>query len=273
MKSGITLDRARRLASVPLLLAVGTTALGQTVGAQLTRQQKPVYPESLFKGLRQGNVLLIGRIDTNGKVQDILPVAASHELFVEPAVTAVRDWQFKPAMRDGKPVEIAANIAVQFRLQGEHHGEVPRTILGDLGVFPGDASGNRAAPDGFPIWRGHDPRVRIEAVLDVAPAPNPRTLAVEAEAVSPKGKHIRVYASKVPVAAKAEQVGVPFSFPIGGDWEDGIWMIRFDVDKAEAGAGQFWLAGDPAHYSFIKGQGLAPISPKAAPTARLPRKR
>ena len=57
----------------------------QTRGAELTREQKPVYPESLSKAIAQGNVILIGLIDKNGTVQDAKAVFTTHEQFVEPS--------------------------------------------------------------------------------------------------------------------------------------------------------------------------------------------
>jgi TonB family protein len=34
----------------------------------------------------------------------------------EKAIEAVTKWRFKPAMKDGKPVAVSANIVVNFRL-------------------------------------------------------------------------------------------------------------------------------------------------------------
>lgn len=249
------------------LLAAASAAAGQTTGAQLLKQPKPVYPENASKGLRQGNVNLIGRIDTKGKIQDIRYVDAILDAFVEPAVAAVNAWEFRPARRDGKPVEIAANIAVRFRLEGKTHGEISRPILGDLSVFPADPSGKAKAPEGFPIRRGADPRLRVEAVLDVSPDPKPRKVNVTVEAISPKGRRLLVHEELVSINPKAAQVKIPFTPAVGADWEDGVWLLRFQVDAKDAGGGQFWLAGDPDHYQFVlPGKGPPPpTSQKVAP--------
>ena len=34
----------------------------------------------------------------------------------EKAIEAVKQWEFKPGMKDGKPVTVAATIQVNFRL-------------------------------------------------------------------------------------------------------------------------------------------------------------
>jgi hypothetical protein len=71
-----------------LLLAAAAGAQTST-GAAVMREQKPMYPEGLAKSNRQGNVLLIGRLDTSGKLQDLQAVAATNIGFVDPAIAAV----------------------------------------------------------------------------------------------------------------------------------------------------------------------------------------
>jgi TonB family protein len=252
-----------RFAVLPLFLAAAASS-AQTTGAQLLKQPKPVYPENASKGLRQGNVNLIGRIDTNGKVQDLRYVDATLETFVEPAVAAVNAWEFRPASRGGKPVEIAANIAVRFRLEGKSHGEIASPMLGDLAIFPADASGRSKAPEGFPIRRGADPRLRVEAVLDVSPDPKPRKVNLSVEAISPKGRRVLIHEELVTVNPNAAQVKIPFTPAVGSDWEDGVWLLGFQVDTKNAGGGQFWLAGDPEHFHFaVPGKGSPPPASQA----------
>ena len=257
----------------------------------MTKQQKPVYPDGPLKGQRQGNVLLIGRIDTGGKIRDIRYVQATLDAFVDPAIEAVRAWELRPAMRGGKPVEIAANIGLRYRLQLDkvlsaedsarlptpmmQRGDIPAPILGDLSVFPADASGGRKAPEGFPLRRGGDPRLRVEAVMDIPPQPKARPIGVIVQAISPKGRRIILFEETVTAPAKAVAVDVRFSAKIGDDWEDGVWLLRFLADKAEAGGGQFWLAGDPEHYSFVlpgKPRVPAPIPLPPTPSHPTPSK-
>lgn len=234
-----------------VLLFVAPAALGQNTGAQLLKQPKPVYPEGPATGLRQGNVNLIGRIDTKGRVQDLRYVGSTLEAFIAPAVVAVQKWEFKPATHNGKPVEVAANIALRFRLEGDKRGELSSPIIGDLSVYPADASGRAIAPEGFPIRRGTDPKIRVEAVLDVSPDPKPRTLPVRVEAISPIGKKIVVFDQSVSVKAKATDAKISFTANADPDWEDGVWLLRFVAENTEVGGGQFWAAVDPDHYQFV----------------------
>jgi TonB family protein len=242
------------LTRLPALLALSllltAPSLAETTGAQVEKYQEAVYPEALLKGEQQGNVLLSGRIDRSGKVEDLRPIAASFPALVGPAMTAVKAWKFKPATRDGKPVDIAANVGVRFRVKSNKRGVIPQPMLGDLPVFPADAAGKKSAPEGFPIRRGIDPKLLADAVLDVEPQPKARRMTVRVEATSPTGRPYILLDSAVSVAGGAADVRVPVVANVGADWEEGVWTLRFLADGREAGGGQFWLARDPSRFDF-----------------------
>jgi len=234
-----------------LAALAGPAAQAETRGAVRTSYVEPVYPESLLKAERQGNVLLAGRIDAKGQIGDLHAVATSSKAFVQPAIEAVQQWRFRPATRDGKPIEIFANVGVRFRIQGDKRGRLQEPILGDIAISPADASGKTTAPEGFPIQRGKDPALRAEALLDLTPSSEARTLKVQVEVVSPKGRRIAVFQPPVAVAAGATEVRIGAVAEIGKDWEDGVWAVKFTVDGSSAGGGLFWLAADPEHFQFV----------------------
>ena len=243
----------RRLLGAVLLALSATPLLAQTRGAELTHEQKPVYPEALSKAAGQGNAVLIGRIDKTGTVQDSRVVWTTHEQLVEPTLTAVKAWVFRPALKNGQPIDIAANIVFPFRVrddQGKASGFLPGPVLSELAIFPADASGKKTAPEGFPIKKGVDPRLRIEASIDLPPVESARRVAVLVEAVSPTGAKSTVFEDSMTVPGKGTSIKTPFSVPVGKGWEDGIWMLRFQIDKKSAGMGQFWLAADPDRFDF-----------------------
>jgi len=240
-------------AALALVLAGAFPApqLAQNRGAELVQQQKPGFPATMDKAMRQGNVNLIARIDTNGTLQDIKAAGSSHPDFVGPAVAAARLWQFRPALHNGKPVEIAANIGIRFRFDSPQRGQIFAPMVGDLPVFPADAAGNRTAPEGFPIRRGVDPKLRVEAVLDVPPGPA-RAVKVHVDAVSPRGRRVALFDRSVDVKAGAADASFPFSAAVGADWDEGIWLIHVVADGADVGSGQVWIAKDPWTYDFAK---------------------
>ena len=249
--------RHRSRLAILLCAVAGLAALAppaaqaQAQGAVRTKYVEPVYPESLLKAERQGNVLLAGRIDAKGQIGDLRVVAASSKDLIQPAIEAVRQWRFRPATKDGKPIEIFTNVGVRFRIQGDKRGQIARPILGDIAISPADASGRKTAPEGFPIQRGKDPALRAEALLDLPPSSEARTLKVQVEVVSPKGRKIPIFQPPIAVAAGATEVRIPAVAEIGKDWEDGVWALKFTVDGSSAGGGLFWLAADPEHFRFV----------------------
>ena len=244
----------RRLRRIATLLACGALAsalaAAQTRGATRTKYTPPVYPEDAGKKDLQGNVLLIGRIDPQGHVTDLRVVAATHQDFAAPALEAVRSWQFDPALRDGKPIEVPLNAAARFRMTGGGRGRIPAPILGDFAVYPADASGAKTAPDGFPLRKGKDAALRAEVAIDVPPAEELRTLTVNVEAISPKGRKIPVFQPPVAIPALSTGVTIPVVARVGPDWEEGVWILRITADGKNAGGGQFWLAKDPDTFRF-----------------------
>lgn len=234
-----------------LAVLAAAAAHGQDRGAVQTKKVDPVYPEALFKTERQGNVLLAGVIDTKGQIGDLRVVATSNKAFVQPAIEAVEQWRFRPATKNGKPIQIFANVGMRFRIQGDKRGTIDLPILGDIAISPADASGKSTAPEGFPIQRGKDAALRAEVLLDLPPSGETRTLTIRVEAVSSKGRKIAVFQPPVAVAAGATEVRFPVVAQIGKDWEDGVWALQFTVNGLPAGGGQFWLAADPDHFKFV----------------------
>jgi len=52
-------------------------------------------------------------IDASGAVQNVATISGPSSL-VQSAADALRQWQFKPTLLDGKPVQTEADIAVVF---------------------------------------------------------------------------------------------------------------------------------------------------------------
>jgi TonB family protein len=233
------------------ILLVVSGLLAQTSSAVPLSQKEAEYPETLKMAQKQGNVLLIARIDRQGRLQNISPVAANDKGFVDPALAAVSAWRFKPAMKDGSPIEVAANIGVRFRLQiPGKKGNIPQPMLGDLSISPADQAGKPTAPEGFPVRRGSDPKIAVEALLDVGLNPSAHSIPITVESWSPSMRRATIYSDSVLIPANTTDLKVSFSVPVGADWEDGVWLVHFFLAGEDAGGGQFWLARDPSKFDF-----------------------
>ena len=77
---------------------------------------EPEYSEEARKAKFQGTVLLSIVVDETGKTRDIKVLRSLGLGLDEKAIEAVMKWRFRPAYREGKPVAVAANVEVNFRL-------------------------------------------------------------------------------------------------------------------------------------------------------------
>jgi len=81
----------------------------------LIHRVEPVYP-ALAKAARvQGEVVLTAVIDMNGNIQN-LQLVTGHPMLVPAALTAVKEWRYKPYLLNGQPVEVETTITVNFIL-------------------------------------------------------------------------------------------------------------------------------------------------------------
>jgi TonB family protein len=81
---------------------------------KLTKMTRPKYPEGAFNKRVQGTVLLMLVIDTAGNVSEAEVLESVKELD-EASITCVKEWRFKPALKDGQAVGTLALAPVKFR--------------------------------------------------------------------------------------------------------------------------------------------------------------
>jgi TonB family protein len=114
---------------------------------------QPVYPAELAAAGTAGGAILELIITAEGRVSRATVLRASHPEFGQAAQSAVLQWEFTPAKKDGVPVECRWRIAVDF-LQPTKDIDwkwcvAPRPSLGsysvvhrpDAGVVPADNAG------------------------------------------------------------------------------------------------------------------------------------
>ena len=90
---------------------------GNVAKARLTRQVRPQYPPLARQARIQGVVKLSAVIAKDGSIQK-LEVMSGHPLLVPSALSAVKQWRYKPTLLNGEAVEVLTNIDVNFTLSG-----------------------------------------------------------------------------------------------------------------------------------------------------------
>jgi protein TonB len=76
-------------------------------------QVRPVYPPLAKQARIQGVVVLEAVIGKDGKIQN-LRVITGHPLLIKAAQDAVSQWEYKPTMLNGEPVEVVTTVTVNF---------------------------------------------------------------------------------------------------------------------------------------------------------------
>ena len=81
----------------------------------LIKKVQPPYPPLARQARIQGQVVLQADISKDGTIQN-LRLISGHPMLAPSAIEAVKQWRFKPGLKNGKPVIVRAQIEVNFRL-------------------------------------------------------------------------------------------------------------------------------------------------------------
>jgi TonB family protein len=99
--------------------ASAPAADGAPIGGNLRPPMKlkhvrPVYPALLAGQGIEGAVVLKGRIDTTGFIEDLEVVSTPHPELATAAMDAVRQWEFAETLLNCKPIPVSIGITVNF---------------------------------------------------------------------------------------------------------------------------------------------------------------
>ncbi len=89
---------------------------GGVTSPVLTFKVEPEYSEEARKAKYMGTVLLYVEVNERGLPQNPRVLRAVGMGLDEKAIEAVMKWKFQPGRKDGKPVTVAAQVEVNFRL-------------------------------------------------------------------------------------------------------------------------------------------------------------
>lgn len=88
---------------------------GETQEQKLVKKVTPTYPKEAKEKHIQGKVLLDVTISKEGHVTSVEVVSGPAEL-VQSAVDAVKQWEYRPTLLNGEPVEVTSNVWVNYTL-------------------------------------------------------------------------------------------------------------------------------------------------------------
>ena len=83
---------------------------------QLISKVEPEYSQQARQAKHQGIVVLSLVVGPDGRTRGIHVARSLGMGLDEKAIEAVRQWRFEPAMKDGRPVPVAVEVEVSFRL-------------------------------------------------------------------------------------------------------------------------------------------------------------
>lgn len=98
-------------AAAPARIKVG----GDVQAASLLKQVTPAYPNIAKTAHVSGTVTLHAIISRDGSIEK-LEYVSGPALLMASAMTAVREWKYKPTTLNGQPVEVDTTVQVVFSL-------------------------------------------------------------------------------------------------------------------------------------------------------------
>jgi len=158
----------------------GISPSGEALEPVLLQRVLPIYPDLVRRTDVQGTVLVEAKIGRDGTVQSV-SLISGHPLLAPAVMQAVQKWIYRPASKDGRPIEVVKRISMSVSSSG-----ISTTTL----VVAGDPAGTAAElaqPGGLPPVSSQPPAVagapsetiqqRPAEPSPVSPAPPPTVAA------------------------------------------------------------------------------------------------
>jgi len=79
---------------------------------------QPLYPPQARTLRLGGTVVLHAVVEEDGTVHD-LSLVSGHPVLAHAAISAVRQWRYRPFRLNGKPVAMRTEIRVDFKLPSD----------------------------------------------------------------------------------------------------------------------------------------------------------
>jgi protein TonB len=83
----------------------------------VVKQVQPQYTQEALAARIEGAVTLTTVVLSDGSVGDVTVSESLDSMLDEQAVKAMKQWTFKPGIKDGKPVSVRVDIRINFTLK------------------------------------------------------------------------------------------------------------------------------------------------------------
>lgn len=113
--TGKDANKVERASAVELNGAVEVSP--EAAEGSVLHRVEPEYPEAARQQRMQGAVVLDVRIGRDGVVQSV-KVVSGESVLADAAIAAVKQWRFKPEVREGRAVEMQTRITLNFKMPG-----------------------------------------------------------------------------------------------------------------------------------------------------------
>jgi TonB family protein len=81
----------------------------------LIKKVEPQYSSGVRR--QAGRIILEGIVTKEGDIRDLRVIRGAADPMSAAVVTAVRQWKFRPATRNGKPVDVIYNVATYIHVR------------------------------------------------------------------------------------------------------------------------------------------------------------
>jgi TonB family protein len=87
---------------------------GELAAPVATTEVHPAYPTELMRHNVQGTVTLYAVIHNDGSVGEVRVLRGVDDRLDEYACRALAQWRFRPATKDGAPIDLEAVVVIPF---------------------------------------------------------------------------------------------------------------------------------------------------------------
>lgn len=103
-------------AGAPSIGASGAAEVGSITPPEALIRVDALYPPEALHQRREGTVTLLVTVETDGSVSDARVAASAGEDLDQAALTAIRQWRFRPALAGERPVRVRIRVPFVFTL-------------------------------------------------------------------------------------------------------------------------------------------------------------